>query len=213
MMLRWGLPKLILTWTAILTLGISGCAEPPVPKPRGYYRIAYPGHNFASYQHACGFSLDIPVHSKIERIEKEASSVSDASPCWFNCAMPRFNAKVHCTYIPLESKNQFNALVEDAYQMVFTHEMKATGITTQAFEFPERAVSGLMYRLSGPVASSVQFFATDSARHFLRGSLYFNHAPNPDSLKPTLDHVEQDIVRMIESLQWNPQEILPFHDI
>jgi len=206
MMIRWGLFSRILTWTVFLVLGCSGCAEPPVPKPRGYHRIEFPDHNFASYQHACGFSFDVPVYSKIERIEKQTSKAKDGSPCWFNCAMPRFNAKVHCTYIPLESRTQFNALVEDAHQMVFTHEMKATGITTQAFEFPEHAVSGLMYRLSGPVASSVQFFATDSTSHFLRGSLYFDHVPNPDSLKPTLDHVEQDIVRMIESLQWNPQE-------
>jgi len=193
----------IFPWTILITLGLSGCTEPPVPKPRGYHRIEFPDHQFAFYQHACGFSFDVPVYSKIERIEKETSTADDVSPCWFNCAMPRFKAKVHCTYIPLESRGQFNELVEDAYQMVFTHEMKATGITTQAFQFPEHAVSGLMYRLSGPVASSVQFFATDSTRHFLRGSLYFDHAPNPDSLKPTLDHVELDIARMIESLQWH----------
>jgi hypothetical protein len=56
--------------------------------------------------------------------------------------------------------------------------------------------------LSGPVASPLQFFATDSTNHFLRGSLYFDHSPNPDSLKPSLAHVEQDIIHLIESLAW-----------
>ena len=98
--------------------------------------------------------------------------------CWFNCAIPRFSAKLHCTFKELSEK-PIRSLVEDAHQMVFSHEIKATGIRTQEFDFPEKDVSGVLYTLTGPVASPLQFFATDSTNRFLRGSLYFDHSPNP----------------------------------
>ena len=92
--------------------------------------------------------------------------------------------------------------MEDGHKMVFAHEAKATGIAAQQFDFPENNVSGLLYELSGPVATPLQFVATDSTNHFLRGSLYFLHVPNPDSIAPALEHVTKDVVRLIETLKW-----------
>lgn len=183
----------------IAFVSLPGCDEPPVPKPRGYHRIDFPAFEYATYAHPCGISFEVPVYSKIERIAREAP---ETDICWFNCAVPRFSAKVHCTLMRIADEAQFVALVEDAHQMVFSHEIQAAGIRTQQFDFPERKVSGVLYNLQGPVASPIQFFATDSTAHFLRGSLYFDHAPNPDSLRPSLAHIEQDIVNLIETLVW-----------
>lgn len=193
--------------TLCVTLAsLLGCEDPPVPKPRGYHRIEFPAFEYAPYAHPCGVSFEVPVYGKIERIEGAAP---EAGICWFNCGVPRFSAKLHCTLIPLSDEAQFASLVEDAHQMVFSHEMKAAGIRTQQFDFPDRQVSGVLYNLQGPVASPIQFFATDSTAHFLRGSLYFDHAPNPDSLKPSLAHMEQDIVHMIETLTWTESATKP----
>ena len=43
---------------------------------------------------------------------------------------------------------------------------------------------------------------TDSTEHFMRGSLYFNHAPNPDSTAPVLARMEADVRRIMESVRW-----------
>ena len=192
---------------------IAWMRRPPVPKPRGYHRIEFPAFEYAAYAHPCGVSFEVPVYSKIERIEGGAP---ETGICWFNCAFPKFSAKLHCTLMPVadetnvaKAQTQFASLIEDAHQMVFSHEMKATGIRTQQFNFPERSVSGVLYSLEGPVASPIQFFATDSTANFLRGSLYFNHAPNPDSLKPSLAHMEQDIVHLIETLAWTESATTP----
>ena len=48
-----------------------------------------------------------------------------------------------------------------------------------------------------------QFFVTDSTTHFMRGSLYFNHAPNPDSVAPVLDRMEADVRRIMETIEWS----------
>ena len=183
-----------------------------MPKPRGYHRIEFPAFEYAAYAHPCGVSFKVPVYSKIERIEGGAWK----QHLLVQLRISRFSAKLHCTLMPVadetnvaKAQTQFASLIEDAHQMVFSHEMKATGIRTQQFNFPERSVSGVLYSLEGPVASPIQFFATDSTANFLRGSLYFNHAPNPDSLKPSLAHMEQDIVHLIETLAWTESATTP----
>ena len=59
------------------------------------------------------------------------------------------------------------------------------------------------YHLKGQnVASTYQFWATDSTRHFLRGSLYIDCTPNNDSLAPVLTYIQEDINHLIESIRW-----------
>jgi gliding motility-associated lipoprotein GldD len=178
--------------------GLSACRDAPTPKPRGYHRISIPEASYRRYDHPCGIHFDVPQYSKIELIVQKKKSQDH----WFNLAFPNFEAKVHCSYIPLQSESHFYGMLEDAHQMVFAHEMKASGIAANGFDFPKNNVSGLLYELSGPVATPLQFLATDSTQHFLRGSVYFNHVPNPDSIAPALEQVKKDLVHLIETLKW-----------
>ena len=60
-----------------------------------------------------------------------------------------------------------------------------------------------VWRLRGRnVASTYQFFATDSLHHFLRGALYINRTPNNDSLAPVLEYIQADLDHLIETLRW-----------
>jgi hypothetical protein len=43
---------------------------------------------------------------------------------------------------------------------------------------------------------------TDSTKHYLRGSLYFDAEPNPDSLAPVVEFFRNDIIHLIETLKW-----------
>ena len=70
------------------------------------------------------------------------------------------------------------------------------------YEDKEKSVYGVLYEIKGNAASSVQFYATDSTKHFLRGALYFNTVPNKDSLAPAIQFVEEDIIHLIETLSW-----------
>ncbi|HEX2934063.1 MAG TPA: hypothetical protein VHO72_01805, partial [Bacteroidales bacterium] len=60
----------------------------------------------------------------------------------------------------------------------------------------------LVYDIKGNTASSVQFYVTDSTRHFIRGALYFEAQPNKDSLAPVIDFFRKDIIHLIETLKW-----------
>jgi hypothetical protein len=60
----------------------------------------------------------------------------------------------------------------------------------------------MIYSIEGPSASPFQFYLTDSAQHFLRGSLYFNSRTNPDSLAPILNFVRIDLSHLINTFEW-----------
>jgi gliding motility-associated lipoprotein GldD len=62
---------------------------------------------------------------------------------------------------------------------------------------------GIVYEINGmSAASPYQFYLTDSTRHWLRGSLYFDAIPNNDSLAPVIDFVKTDIQHLFETIRW-----------
>ena len=195
-----------LNWVyAVAAIGLffaQGCSEPTIPKPHGYPRVDLPEHEYRVHTDSCGFAMEIPSYGSIKHVTNPWQTNDSNSSCWLNLELGRFQATVHCTYFALDNTDQLNTFFEESHSAVFSHDIKATSIATKSFEFPDRRVSGLMYELGGPVASPVHFFATDSVQNFMRGSLYFDHLPNPDSLEPSLNHVTQDIIHLIESLNW-----------
>jgi len=62
--------------------------------------------------------------------------------------------------------------------------------------------AGLMFKINGPVATPFQFYMTDSTRHFLRGSLYFDVKVNQDSISPIVAFIEEDLNTMLNSIEW-----------
>ena len=92
--------------------------------------------------------------------------------------------------------------MEDAQEMVFSHDIKSNGISRIRIFEEENNTNGVLYHIGGPVATPIQFFVTDSSDHFIRGSLYFNHAPNPDSTAPVVAKMMGDIERVMRSISW-----------
>jgi gliding motility-associated lipoprotein GldD len=81
--------------------------------------------------------------------------------------------------------------------------VKADAITEQAYLNDENRVYGILYELKGNTASNIQFVLSDSTKHFLRGALYFNVNPNKDSIAPVVDYIREDIIRLVETLEWS----------
>ena len=81
--------------------------------------------------------------------------------------------------------------------------MKAEAIVEQTFNNPGKKVYGALYHIEGNVATPLQFVLTDSVSHFLRASLLFDAVPNQDSIVPVLNYIKEDVIRLIESFEWN----------
>lgn len=186
--------KKVISLLALIIL-ISSCEQDFVPKPRGYFRIDFPEKSYVDYQGKCPFSFELPAYAKVELIRSESYD-----SCWFNVLFPRHNAKVHFTYLPVHNNLEF--YLEDAYAFAFKHEVKANAISRTQYHNPDSRVSGLLYDIKGNVASNLQFYATDSTDHFLRGALYFEVKPNQDSLAPVIDFIKEDVVHLLETLEW-----------
>lgn len=171
------------------------CKEPPVPRPRGYFKIDLPEKSFRTDTLPCGPHFDLAKHLFIENFKDRQSDT-----CWFNLYSPRYRARVHCTLF--EVNDNLDLLIETAYQFAFKHEVKAKAIERKSFENKEHNAYGLIYNLEGNVASPIQFYVTDSTRYFLRGSLYFMSKPNEDSLAPVKTYFENDIEKLMNTIEW-----------
>ena len=167
------------------------------PKPRGYFKIDFPEKKYQIFNTDCPFSFEYPVYASIDPdLEK------NAQPCWKNLNFPQFNAKLHLTYYDVFSAKAYNDMTEGARALAMKHTVKANAIDQKFINYPDKKVYGVYYTIEGNTASSVQFFLTDSVKHYLRGALYFNERPQYDSLQPVIKFIKKDIDKMIETFKW-----------
>ena len=184
---------------ALLISALIGCVSPPIPRQKGYFKITLPNQDFMMDTTTCGSSFEIPIYSHLETVISDKSGES----CWFNLRFSDFNARLHCTDVPIN--NNLESLMIDAQELVFSHDMKASGISRIRVEGggnSEKHTTGVLYHLEGPVATPIQFFVTDSTKHFLRGSLYFDNKPNPDSTAPVIDRLLSDVEHFMRTVSW-----------
>ena len=123
--------------------------------------------------------------------------------CWLNLNYTKHNATIYLTYKEVE--NNIFELIEEARGMVYKHTIKADAINEKRYLNNNKETYGVLYDIHGETASSVQFYITDSIQNFIRGALYFEANPNQDSLKPIINYVREDIIRIMESLIWKSE--------
>jgi gliding motility-associated lipoprotein GldD len=170
------------------------------PKPRAYYRLNFPEKKYKLYDVDCPFSFETPVYSRVE-----PDNQKNSQPCWLNIKYPLFKAQLYLSYG--EVNNNLVNYLKDARELAIRHQVKATGLDQQPILRDSAKVYGLFYDIGGNTASSVQFYITDSTKHFLRGSLYFNCAPNIDSMKIVIDYLRQDVLHLVQSFKWKEVQL------
>lgn len=190
-----GMLRYVIATGLVLVFILAACNRGYTPKPAGYLRIDYPEKAYKPYDAQPYVSFEIPAYAYVE---KDNSPGADAG--WFNVVIPDLNGKIHLSYKPIQ--DNLGEYIADSRTLAYKHSVKAEGIEETPFIERDQRRFGMVYDLDGNVASAVQFFITDSTRHFLRGSLYFNAPPNRDSLNPVIDFLREDVIHLIESTQW-----------
>jgi len=189
-------------YNSILAIGLLCCItacenEAYVPKPRGYFRLALPNHSYQSFKKQCPYAFEFSTQALAMQSKSRFNE-----PCWYNIEYPSFNATIHLSYKAIEQDSAFETYTEDARSFVYKHTVKASGIEEHVYANAETKSFGIVYTLEGNTASPLQFYVTDSTRHFLRGALYFNQVPNEDSLKPVIAFLNRDIEHLVETVVW-----------
>ena len=177
-------------WLMGLAILLASCKEEPVPKPKAQLRLEYPKAEYVLTQSDC------PYH-----FEKSEASVAEFNAkCWLNLEYPELKATVNMTYRPVE--DNLGELFREAEKLTFNHTIKADGISSRPYANEKSRVYGSIFEVTGNAASPLQFHVTDSVNHFITGAVYFEVQPNYDSIRPAVRHIEKDVVRMIETLEW-----------
>lgn len=174
-------------------LAMVSCGdEPSMPKPKGYFRITVPTHEYDTLPQALPYNFFKNKAGKWE--------VNKRNPLWGDIYYPTLRARIQITYKPVD--NNIDTLLAESQKLAFKHTVKASGMREMVFENKASKSFGLLYEINGNAASPYQFFITDSTQHFIRGAVYFFSSPNADSLKPATEFIEQDVKTLMESVKW-----------
>ncbi len=182
----------------VLTGLFVACQTSHPPKPRGYFRIELPEKEYRLTDTILPCNFELPQYAFIRHADPQTGELAHV-----NVEFPRFQATIYLSYRPLE--NNLYELLEDNRKLAFKHTIKAEAINERLFSDPQKHTHGILFEIKGNAASPLQFYLTDSTKHFLRGSLYFNNIPNKDSLAPVIGFLEKDMTHLMETLNWKNQ--------
>ncbi len=205
-------------WLSV-TLFFFSCNSTYTPRPRGFFKIAFPAHQYQVFDKpGYPYRFEYPVYANILQ-DSTYFEQQPENPYWLNIEFPQFNGKIYISYIEIGGKsrfkirdakgnyidstgiNNFDNLVKSSYALTYKHTYKASSIDDSAFTTPNR-VEGVYFTIGGNAATANQFLVTDTVKHFLRGALYFDATPNADSLGIVNHFLQQDMKHLINSFTW-----------
>jgi gliding motility-associated lipoprotein GldD len=192
---RFGVLSILMSYLVI------GCRQKSdsgdfVPKPKGYNRIDLPVAQYQQMTENHPFSFQYSTQAVLK-----PDTVRWAEPHWMYVYYPKLDAMIQLTYKPLGGdKNKMAKLIDDAYKLASKHNQKANSIQGLAIKIPSG--NAMLMELEGEVPTYLQFYTTDSTKHYLRGALYFNTALKSDSLAPVIDYLKKDVIKMLNTLEW-----------
>lgn len=187
----------LLCLAAALLAAACGPAD-YTPKPAAYLRIDLPQAAYVACDTAAlPFTFERNAETVVELKKNTRREV------WADVEYPLRNGVVFLTYKRLHGPDDLRGQTDTSLRLIDNHLQFSSGIDEQTFSNAAARVHATTYRLKGRgVASTFQFWATDSVSHFLRGSLYINQTPNNDSLAPVIEYMQADINRLISTLRW-----------
>jgi gliding motility-associated lipoprotein GldD len=195
------------------------CNSTYTSKRKGYYHIELPKHSYQKFDRPdFPYAFEYPVYGNII----QDSTYFDEAPennYWINVDFPQYQARLFLSYKIIGGKamykikesngtykdsagtNIFDFLVNDAFNLTNKNNVVASSIKDSVIG-TSKGVSGMMFSVGGNAATAMQFFLSDTNRHFIRGALYFDATPNADSVKPVQDFLKKDLEHMINSFEW-----------
>jgi len=175
----------------ILLIFANSCKDDVLPKPASQLRLDYPVAKYASFSNHCPFEFDM----------NEDAVIKEDKNCGFSIHYPKMKATIYLTYKTVN--NDISFLLKDAQNLTYKlHTLKADAIIEQPFVNPNKKVYGMFYDVTGNAATNSLFYATDSIKHFVTGSVYFYAKPNYDSILPAESYVKNDLQHLMETLKW-----------
>lgn len=177
----------------IALLFVVSCNKPSTPRPDGYFRIESYPDSYTAHTIGC-----IKLHINDSARCQYPPHTANDGVVWLNLIYPRYNATIYLSYIPID--NNLDRLIAESTELVYRQNINTEMVEAVAYENPESSVYATLYVLSSESATPIQFIATDSVQYLLRGALYYDKPVKADSVAPSLQYLENDIMQLIESI-------------
>ncbi|WP_258102907.1 gliding motility lipoprotein GldD [Marinoscillum sp. MHG1-6] len=182
----------------VLGVMLFGCQGDYLPKPKGYNRIDLPEHEYTNLPDTLPYQFE---YSTIATLSPHESWITERY--WIDINYENMDAMVQITYKPILNKDSLmRGYYTDSYKLTSQHNVKAYAIDEMILELPNGNFASVS-SLEGEVPTPFQFHVSDSNRHFIRGALYFETATKNDSLAPVISYLKQDVIHLLETLQWD----------
>src|SRR5687767_11425152 len=172
--------------STILSIYSTSCNSTYTSKKRGYFKVDFLEKNYVKFElKGFPYTFEYPAYANIVKDSTYFENSPD-NPYWINIDFPLFRGKIFISYKTIGGKsvykvktpsgykdsagiNSFETMVNDSYKMTYKNDIKAYSIEDSVIHTPNN-ITGIFFSLTGSVATSKQFFLTDSTRHFLRGA-------------------------------------------
>lgn len=185
--------------SALLLFGLISCSDNEllIPKPSTFLRTDLPAHTYDKLKENLPYTFEL-------------SNVYFAKPVLFRnektnhleINLGKLNGVLYLNYYPIANRDSLVRYINLSNDKVDEHQIKATGIKDKQLIFNNKRVFGTFFMFKGNVATNYQFYLTDSVHHFIRGEVLMNCRPNYDSLKPSLNYIQQDLEHLFETFEW-----------
>ncbi len=189
----------ICCWTLVLLACVS-CGrgrQAETPKPVAYFRIDLPEHHYRAVDTTLPFSFEQSESACLAIRPQEDGAY------WVDVDYPALNATFKITWFPVPCADSLRGMMLHEERMVKFHYQKADDVEYSVICDPDSRLWGRIYDIDGrDVATPLMFWITDSTRQFLRSTLYFNLAPNNDSLEPVIRYLREDALHFVNTFKW-----------
>ena len=181
----------------VLLFVFSSCGdnEMYIPKPPTYLKLELPNHIYEKYSNDCPYEFDV---SKMFTV-KDVLNGGEKS-CHKEIELGELNGIINFSYIDMVEP--LSRYVNYSNDKVDEHKIKAVEIIDTRIIREKDSVFGTFFELKGDVATPFQFYLTDSTSRFVSGVVYFNSVPNYDSLRPSIEYLKVDLMKMINTFNW-----------
>lgn len=187
-----------LSFGLILLLMVCSCRrQAETPKPVAYFRIDLPEHSYQQVDTTLPFVFEQSEAAQLSiRPQKDGSY-------WVDIDYPTLNATFKITYLTVPRADSLRNKIIREEKMVKFHYQKADDVEYSVIQDPDSRLWGQIYDIAGKdVATPLMFWMTDSTHRFLRTTLYFNFAPNNDSLEPVIEYLRDDAMHFVNTFKW-----------
>lgn len=206
----------------VFAAGLIACNSDFTPKPKGYAAVKLPdaGHYKAFNDPGYPYSFEYPSYAVILK-DSSYFGEKPETPFSVNVELPALRCKFYLSYRiiggtatykvpdPKTGKyrdstaiNTFDKLLTDAYDLSNKNMVYKSEGGGDSLMVTPNGIRGVFFNAQGNAASPMQFFVSDSTKHFLRGSVYYDASPNADSTAPVTRFLYPELQHLINTLKW-----------